>query len=182
MKKAEWQAVYAPQGDALERRVRQTLDGLADRPERAYPRRAVFVAAALVLALIAAAAVAAGLTRSADTTPSGWRIRRWRKNTALRRIWRAFSPARRRRRTGRPSSPIAPTKMWAILRGSWAITPLRFGTVRLRRVGQTTAKPVGDDFSSDVWNTALLARGIARRKAGENGMKSRARCLKRERI
>ena len=43
MKKAEWQAVYAPQGDALERRVRQTLDGLADRPERAYPRRAVFV-------------------------------------------------------------------------------------------------------------------------------------------
>ena len=65
MKKAEWQAVYAPQGDALERRVRTTLDGLADRPERAYPRRAVFVAAALVLALIAAAAVAAGLTRSA---------------------------------------------------------------------------------------------------------------------
>lgn len=32
MKKAEWQAVYAPQGDALERRVRTTLDGLADRP------------------------------------------------------------------------------------------------------------------------------------------------------
>ena len=61
MKKAEWQAVYAPQGDALEKRVRTTLDGLADRPERAYPRRAVFVAAALVLALIAAAAVAAGL-------------------------------------------------------------------------------------------------------------------------
>ncbi len=25
MKKAEWQAVYAPRGDALERRVRQTL-------------------------------------------------------------------------------------------------------------------------------------------------------------
>ena len=65
MKKAEWQAVYAPQGDALEKRVRTTLDGLADRSERAYPRRAVFVAAALVLALIGAAAVAAGLTRSA---------------------------------------------------------------------------------------------------------------------
>ena len=65
MKKAEWQAVYAPRGDALEKRVRTTLDGLADRSERAYPRRAVFVAAALVLALIAAAAVAAGLTRSA---------------------------------------------------------------------------------------------------------------------
>ena len=31
MKKAEWQAVYAPQGDALVRRVRQTLDGLEEK-------------------------------------------------------------------------------------------------------------------------------------------------------
>ena len=65
MKKAEWQAVYAPQGDALERRVRQTLDGLEEKNRYAYPKRGAFIAAALVLALIAAAAVAAGLTRSA---------------------------------------------------------------------------------------------------------------------
>ena len=65
MKKAEWQAVYAPRGDALERRVRQTLDGLEEKNRYAYPKRGAFVAAALVLALIAAAAVAAGLTRSA---------------------------------------------------------------------------------------------------------------------
>ena len=65
MKKAEWQAVYAPRGDALERRVRQTLDGLEEKNRYAYPKRGAFIAAALVLALIAAAAVAAGLTRSA---------------------------------------------------------------------------------------------------------------------
>ena len=65
MKKAEWQAVYAPQGDALERRVRQTLDGLEEKNRYAYPKRGAFIAAALVLALITAAAVAAGLTRSA---------------------------------------------------------------------------------------------------------------------
>ena len=65
MKKAEWQAVYAPQGDALERRVRQTLDGLEEKNRYAYPKRGAFIAAAPVLALIAAAAVAAGLTRSA---------------------------------------------------------------------------------------------------------------------
>lgn len=42
---------------------------------------------------------------------------------------------------------------------------------------------VGDDFSSDVWNTALLgARASRGAKQGRNGMKSRARCLKRERI
>lgn len=57
MKKAEWQAVYAPRGNALERRVRQTLDGLEEETVHAYPRRAVLIAAALVLALITAAAV-----------------------------------------------------------------------------------------------------------------------------
>ena len=52
MKKAEWQAVYAPRGDALERRVRQTLDGLEEKNRYAYPKRGAFIAAALVLALI----------------------------------------------------------------------------------------------------------------------------------
>lgn len=37
MKKAEWQAVYAPRGNALERRVRQTLDGLEEETVHAYP-------------------------------------------------------------------------------------------------------------------------------------------------
>ena len=65
MKKAEWRAVYAPRGDMLEKRVRQTLMQLEDKPTHARPKRMVWLAAALVLVLAAAVAVAAGLTRSA---------------------------------------------------------------------------------------------------------------------
>lgn len=96
MKKAEWQAVYAPRGDALERRVRQTLDRLEEKNRYAYPKRGAFIAAALVLALITAAAVAAGLTRSARYDAKRLAYQALEENTALRRIWRAFSPARRR--------------------------------------------------------------------------------------
>ena len=59
MKKAEWQAVYAPRGDMLEKRVRQTLMQLEDKPTHARPKRMVWLAAALILVLAAAAAVAA---------------------------------------------------------------------------------------------------------------------------
>ena len=64
MKKAEWRAVYAPRGDMLEKRVRQTLMQLEDKPTHARPKRMVWLAAALILVLAAAAAVAAGWARS----------------------------------------------------------------------------------------------------------------------
>ena len=46
MKKAEWRAVYAPRGDMLEKRVRQTLMQLEDKPTHARPKRMVWLAAA----------------------------------------------------------------------------------------------------------------------------------------
>ena len=52
MKKAEWRAVYAPRGDMLEKRVRQTLMQLEDKPTHARPKRMVWLAAALVLVLL----------------------------------------------------------------------------------------------------------------------------------
>lgn len=42
MKKAEWQAVYAPQGDALERRVRTTLDGFGGQARARIPKTGGF--------------------------------------------------------------------------------------------------------------------------------------------
>ena len=51
MKKAEWRAVYAPRGDMLEKRVRQTLMQLEDKPTHARPKRMVWLAAALILVL-----------------------------------------------------------------------------------------------------------------------------------
>ena len=51
MKRAEWQAGYTPRGDMLEKRVRQTLMQLEDKPTHARPKRMVWLAAALILVL-----------------------------------------------------------------------------------------------------------------------------------
>ena len=168
MKKAEWQAVYAPQGDALERRVRTTLDGLADRPERAYPRRAVFVAAALVLALIAAAAVAAGLTRSARYDAKRLAYQALEEKYGFTHgHGQLFHSARRKRRNGQTVVTYRANEdvgdfAWKL--GDYTVT-IRNGQAEAS--WSNDGEAVGDDFSSDVWDAALLARGIARRKAGE---------------
>lgn len=167
MKKAEWQAVYAPQGDALERRVRTTLDGLADRPERVYPRRAVFVAAALVLALIAAAAVAAGLTRSARYDAKRLAYQALEEKYGFTQDMDSYFLCTVEERNGQTVVIYRANKdvgdfAWKL--GDYTVT-IRNGQAEAS--WSNDGEAVGDDFSSDVWNTALLARGIARRKAGE---------------
>ena len=167
MKKAEWQAVYAPQGDALERRVRTTLDGLADRPEREYPRRAVFVAAALVLALIAAAAVAAGLTRSARYDAKRLAYQALEEKYGFTTDMESFFTCTAEEKDGQTVVTYRANKdvgdfAWKL--GDYTVT-IRNGQAEAS--WSNDGEAVGDDFSSDVWNTALLARGIARRRAGE---------------
>lgn len=167
MKKAEWQAVYAPQGDALERRVRTTLDGLADRPERAYPRRAVFVAAALVLALIAAAAVAAGLTRSARYDAKRLAYQALEEKYGFTTDMESFFTCTAEEKDGQTVVTYRANKdvgdfAWKL--GDYTVT-IRNGQAEAS--WSNDGEAVGDDFSSDVWDTALLARGIARRRAGE---------------
>ena len=167
MKKAEWQAVYAPQGDALERRVRTTLDGLADRPERAYPRRAVFVVAALVLALIAAAAVAAGLTRSARYDAKRLAYQALEEKYGFTTDMESFFTCTAEEKDGQTVVIYRANKdvgdfAWKL--GDYTVT-IRNGQAEAS--WSNDGEAVGDDFSSDVWDTALLARGIARRKAGE---------------
>lgn len=167
MKKAEWQAVYAPQGDALERRVRTTLDGLTDRPERAYPRRAVFVAAALVLALIAAAAVAAGLTRSARYDAKRLAYQALEEKYGFTTDMESFFTCTVDERDGQTVVTYranADVGDFAQRLGDYTVA-IRDGQAEASWSGDGEA--VGGDFSSDVWDTALLARGIARRKAGE---------------
>ena len=179
MKKAEWQAVYAPQGDALERRVRTTLDGLADRPERAYPRRAVFVAAALVLALIAAAAVAAGLTRSARYDAKRLAYQALEEKYGFTTDMESFFTCTAEEKDGQTVVTYRANKdvgdfAWKL--GDYTVT------IRNGQAGQTTAKRsamISPPMCGirRCWRAAL--RGA---KQGRNGMKSRARCLKRERI
>ncbi|MFR6025134.1 MAG: hypothetical protein ACLUMK_00795 [Christensenellales bacterium] len=161
MKKAEWQAVYAPRGDALERRVRTTLDGLTGRPERAYPRRAVFVAAALVLALIAAAAVAAGLTRSARYDAKRLAYQALEEKYGFTTDMESFFTCTAEEKTAdrrqyRANKDVGDFCGWRL--------PLRFGTVRLAS-WSNDGEAVGDDFSSDVCCSCARHAAQSRRKS-----------------
>ena len=167
MKKAEWQEVYAPRGDALERRVRQTLDGLEEKNRYAYPKRGAFIAAALVLALIAVAAVAAGLTRSARYDAKRLAHRALEEKYGITTDMESFFTSTAEEKDGQTVVTYRANKdvgdfAWKL--GDYTVT-IRNGQAEAS--WSNDGEAVGDDFSSDVWDTALLARGIARRRAGE---------------
>ena len=167
MKKAEWQAVYAPRGDALERRVRQTLMQLEEKPTHARPKRMVWLAAALVLVLAAAVAVAAGLTRSAEYDAKRLAHRALEEKYGFTQEMDSYFLCTVEEKDGQ--TVVAYRANEDVGDFAWKLGDY---TVAIRN-GQAEARwsndgeAVGDDFSSDVWDTALLARGIARRKAGE---------------
>lgn len=167
MKRAEWQAVYTPRGDMLEERVRQTLMQLEDKPTHARPKRMVWLAAALVLVLAAAVAVAAGLTRSAKYDAKLLAHQALEEKYGFTRDMDSFFTCSVEEADGqtvvtyRANADIGDFA-WKL--GDYIVT-IRDG--KAEASWSNDGEAVGGDFSSDVWDTALLARGIARRKAGE---------------
>ena len=167
MKKAEWQAVYAPRGDMLEKRVRQTLMQLEDKPTHARPKRMVWLAAALVLVLAAAVAVAAGLTRSAKYDAKLLAHQALEEKYGFTRDMDSFFTCSVEEADGqtvvtyRVNADIGDFA-WKL--GDYIVT-IRDG--KAEASWSNDGEAIGGDFSSDVWDTALLARGIERRKAGE---------------
>lgn len=167
MKKAEWRAVYAPRGDMLEERVRQTLMQLEDKPTHARPKRMVWLAAALVLVLAAAVAVAAGLTRSAKYDAKLLAHQALEEKYGFTRDMDSFFTCSVEEADGqtvvtyRVNADIGDFA-WKL--GDYIVT-IRDG--KAEASWSNDGEAIGGDFSSDVWDTALLARGIERRKAGE---------------
>lgn len=167
MKRAEWRAVYAPRGDMLEERVRQTLMQLEDKPTHARPKRMVWLAAALVLVLAAAVAVAAGLTRSAKYDAKLLAHQALEEKYGFTQDMDSFFTCSVEEADGqtvvtyRANADIGDFA-WKL--GDYIVT-IRDG--KAEASWSNDGEAVGGDFSSDVWDTALLARGIARRKAGE---------------
>lgn len=167
MKKAEWRAVYAPRGDMLEKRVRQTLMQLEDKPTYARPKRMVWLAAALILVLAAAVAVAAGLTRSAKYDAKLLAHDALEEKYGFTRDMDSFFTCSVEEADGqtvvtyRANADIGDFA-WKL--GDYTVT-IRDG--KAEASWSNDGEAVGGDFSSDVWDTALLARGIERRKAGE---------------
>ena len=167
MKRAEWQAVYTPRGDMLEERVRQTLMQLEDKPTHARPKRMVWLAAALVLVLAAAVAVAAGLTRSAKYDAKLLAHQALEEKYGFTRDMDSFFRCTVEEKAGETVVTYSADEdvgdfAWKL--GDYTVT-IRDG--KAEASWSNDGEAVGGDFSSDVWNTALLARGIARRKAGE---------------
>lgn len=167
MKRAEWQAVYTPRGDMLEERVRQTLMQLEDKPTHARPKRMVWLAAALILVLAAAVAVAAGLTRSAKYDAKLLAHQALEEKYGFTRDMDSFFTCSVEEADGqtvvtyRANADIGDFA-WKL--GDYIVT-IRNG--KAEASWSNDGEAVGGDFSSDVWDTALLARGIERRKAGE---------------
>lgn len=167
MKRAEWQAVYTPRGDMLEERVRQTLMQLEDKLTHARPKRMVWLAAALILVLAAAVAVAAGLTRSAKYDAKLLAHQALEEKYGFTRDMDSFFTCSVEEADGqtvvtyRANADIGDFA-WKL--GDYTVT-IRDG--KAEASWSNDGEAVGGDFSSDVWDTALLARGIERRKAGE---------------
>ena len=167
MKKAEWRAVYTPRGDMLEERVRQTLMQLEDKPTHARPKRMVWLAAALILVLAAAAAVAAGLTRSAKYDAKLLAHDALEEKYGFTRDMDSFFRCTVEEKAGETVVTYSADEdvgdfAWKL--GDYIVT-IRDG--KAEASWSNDGEAVGGDFSSDVWDTALLARGIERRKAGE---------------
>ena len=167
MKRAEWQAVYTPRGDMLEKRVRQTLMQLEDKPTHARPKRMVWLAAALVLVLAAAVAVAAGLTRSAKYDAKLLAHDALEEKYGFTRDMDSFFRCTVEEKAGETVVTYSADEdvgdfAWKL--GDYIVT-IRNG--KAEASWSNDGEAVGGDFSSDVWDTALLARGIERRKAGE---------------
>lgn len=167
MKRAEWQAVYTPRGDMLDERVKRTLSQLEDQPTHARPKRMVWLAAALVLVLAAAVAVAAGLTRSAKYDAKLLAHHALEEKYGFTRDMDSFFTCSVEEADGqtvvtyRANADIGDFA-WKL--GDYIVT-IRDG--KAEASWSNDGEAVGGDFSSDVWDTALLARGIERRKAGE---------------
>ena len=167
MKRAEWQAVYTPRGDMLEERVRQTLMQLEDKPTHARPKRMVWLAAALVLVLAAAVAVAAGLTRSAKYDAKLLAHHALEEKYGFTRDMDSFFRCTVEEKAGETVVTYSADEdvgdfAWKL--GDYIVT-IRDG--KAEASWSNDGEAVGGDFSSDVWDAALLARGIERRKAGE---------------
>ena len=167
MKRAEWQAVYTPRGDMLDERVKRTLSQLEDQPMRARPKRMVWLAAALVLVLAAAVAVAAGLTRSAKYDAKLLAHDALEEKYGFTRDMDSFFRCTVEEKAGETVVTYSADEdvgdfAWKL--GDY-IVRIRDG--KAEASWSNDGEAVGGDFSSDVWDTALLARGIARRKAGE---------------
>lgn len=165
MKREDWQGVYAPHGDALDRRVQQALHSLPQERRAVHVRRRWAILLAAVLALASAIALAAGLLLSD----------RMDARTAAQRALAAqygFTPEME----AFFDCEVLPDGRTVVFspQGMEQIAG-RLGvyTVTLAEEGASASwshdgVESGEALTSPVWNTALLGQALSRRAAGED--------------
>lgn len=166
MKREDWQRVYAPQGDALERCVRSTLRTLDQQPERRIlgMKRTMAIALAAVLLIAATAALAAGLVLSPRADAKTQALRALGAQYGLTPEMEAFFRCEVSE-DGRTVvfTPVPDTGAGLEERLGDYTVDLRTGRASWSHDGET----VGSDAGSPVWDTALLADALARKTSGE---------------
>lgn len=164
MKREIWQTVYAPRGDALERRVQAVLSTLSEERPRVGRKR--MWAAVLTAAMIAASALAlaAGLALSG----------RMDAKTAARQALQAqygFTPEMEAFFTCEVS-PDGRTVVFSpdsegMLAGRLGTYTVTLADGGAEAVWSHDGEAIGEALTSPVWNTALLGEALARKAAGE---------------
>ena len=164
MKREDWQRVYAPRGDALERRVRTTLRTLDERPERRIlgMKKTMAMALAAALLIAATAALAAGLAFSPKADAKTEALRVLAGQYGFTPEMEAFFDCEVSGRTV-VFTPVPHTGGGLEDRLGEYTVDLRSGRASWSHDGET----VGKDESSPIWDTALLASALARKGAGE---------------
>lgn len=165
MKREDWKKVYAPVGDGLDIRVRNTLAALEEKPVAAVRGRRVWaVCMVAALMLVSAAALAAGLMFSdrADVmTAARQALQEQRGFTPEMETF--FKPEVQD--DGRTVVFSGFDTGFDERIGVYTVTiDGRKATVSWSHDGET----IGTDTASRIWDTALLGEAIARRIAGED--------------
>lgn len=164
MKREDWQGVYAPRGDALDRRVQQVLSSLTQERSAIHAKRRWVAVLAAALMLASAIALAAGLLLSdrASARTAAWQA--LSAQYGLTPEMEAFF--------GCEISPDGRTIVLAPRGMEQIAGRLGVYTVTLSEDGATASwshdgEAIEKTLTSPVWDAALLAQALARRAAGE---------------
>lgn len=166
MRKEDWQRAYVPQGDALDMKVKHTLASLDRVPQRRIStRRVAVIAMAAVLTLVAAMALAAGLMRSAQYDAKLMAQKALAEQYGITRDMDTFFTCTTEEENGSTVLTFTPFDSGVDAKlGTYTVT---IAGGKAQAVWSHDGEPVGEDFTSPVWDAALFSSALERRKAGE---------------
>lgn len=165
MKREDWQKAYAPRGDALEIRVKNTLNALPEGPaRRMVMKKAWAITLALVLVMAAAVALAAGLMTSDKVDIKETAEKALEERYGLTSEMMSFFSCAVDEEAGTvvytPVDAMAGTERLGVY-----TVAVKDG--KAEASWSHDGEPVGEDTSSPVWDAKLFGEALARKAAGE---------------